>query len=168
MCRLLAISPSLINLHHPLGWAPLHTAVLSGDPSLVKFALELPCTDITVKDKSSFNATSSAADIICRQNELCEDICGTESTSGATALHFACMRGNWEIINLLLEADASHDVKDDSGKFPQEYFDFERVNLETYEAYYTALKSWRMRWFVHLRKGDNRLFIYPTSYPPLS
>ncbi|KIM72155.1 hypothetical protein PILCRDRAFT_16389 [Piloderma croceum F 1598] len=143
--RLVAISPSLINLRHPLGWAPLHAAVLSGDPSLVKFVLDLPGIDITIKDSSTFNATSPTADILCRQKELCPNICGMESTSGATALHFACLRGDWDILQLLLEAGAEHDVEDDSKRLPQEYFDLERVNLDTYEAYHTALKVRRMR-----------------------
>ena len=153
-CRLLEISPSLINLRHPLGWAPLHAAILSGDPSLVKFVLGLPGIDITIKDSSSFSTTSSAADIFCRQNELCPNICGTQNTSGATALHFACMRGDWEILNLLLEmGGVSHDVQDDSKRLPLEYFDFERVNLETLKAYDSTSKAWRMRWRSLVKKG---------------
>src|ERR1700683_3213832 len=157
--RLLAISPSLINLRHPLGWAPLHVVVLSGDSSLVKFVLDLPGIDITIKDSSAFNATSPTADILCRQKELCPNICGTESTSGATALHFACMRGDWNILNLLLEAGASHDLEDNSKRLPVEYFDLERVNLETYKAYHTALKAWRMRWRSLAQKGKDRFLM---------
>lgn len=153
-CRLLEISPSLINLRHPPGWAPLHAVILSGDPSLVKFVLGLPGIDITIKDSSSFSTTSSAADIFCRQNELCPNICGTQNTSGATALHFACMRGDWEILNLLLEmGGVSHDVQDDSKRLPLEYFDFERVNLETLKAYDSTSKAWRMRWRSLVKKG---------------
>jgi ATP-dependent Clp protease ATP-binding subunit ClpB len=159
LCRLVAISPSLINLRHPLGWAPLHAAVLSGDPSLVKFVLDLPGTDIMIRDSSTFNATSPTADILCRQKELCPNICGTESTSGATALHFACLRGDWDILQLLLEAGAAHDVKDDSKRLPQEYFDLERVNLETYEAYHTALNVRRVRWRSVMKKGKDRPFV---------
>ena len=156
-CRLLAISPSLINLLHPLGWAPLHTVILSGDPTLVKFVLDLPGLDIFIKDSSTFNATSPAADILCRQNELCPYICGTESTSGATVLHFACMRGEWEILNLVLEAGASCDAKDNLQRLPQEYFDLERVDLETYEAYHSVLKVRRIRWRSLVEQGRERL-----------
>ena len=72
--RLLEISPSLINLPHPLSWAPLHTAILSGDPALVKFVLDLPGVDVTIKDGSTFNATSPAADILCHEKELSPNI----------------------------------------------------------------------------------------------
>ena len=155
MCRLVAISPSLVNLRHPLGWAPLHAAILCGDPSLVKFVLDQPGIDLTIKDSSTFNATSPTSDILCRQKELCPNICGTESTSGATALHFACLRGDWDILKLLLEAGAACDVKDDSNRFPQEYFDLERVNLETYKAYHSALKMRHMRWRSIAKKGKD-------------
>ena len=153
LCRLLEISPSLINLRHPLGWAPLHTVILSGEPSLVKFVLGLPGIDITIRDGSTFNTTSSAADILCRQNELCPNICGTENTSGATALHFACMRGDWEILNLLLERYVSHDVQDDLKRLPLEYFDLDRVNLEILKAYHIASEAWRTRWRSLVKKG---------------
>ncbi|KAJ3503938.1 hypothetical protein NLJ89_g8205 [Agrocybe chaxingu] len=144
--QLLSISPTLVNIRHPLGWAPFHAVVLCGDPPLVKFVLGLPGIDIMIKDSSTFNATSAAADILCRQQELCPNICGTESTSGATALHFACMRGDLEILNLLLEMHVAHDVQDDSKRLPPEYFDLERVNRETFEAYHIASKAWCKRW----------------------
>jgi ATP-dependent Clp protease ATP-binding subunit ClpB len=70
-------------------------------------------------------------------------------------LHFACLRGDWDILKLLLEAGAAYDVKDDSKRLPQEYFDLERVNLETYEAYHTALRVRRMRWRSVTKKGKD-------------
>ena len=125
----------------------------------MKFVLDLPGIDIAIKDNSTFNATSPTADILCRQKELCPNICGTESTSGATALHFACLRGDWDILQLLLEAGAAHNVKDDSKRLPQEYFDLERVDLEIYEAYHTALKVRRTRWRSLAKKGKDRPFV---------
>jgi ATP-dependent Clp protease ATP-binding subunit ClpB len=166
--RFLTVSPSLINDRHPLGWAPLHTAILAGDLSLVKFILNLPGIDIAVKDSSTFNATTSSADIICRQEELCPNICGTESTSGATALHFACMRGDWEILNMLLDAGASHFVKDNSGRLPMAYFDLERVDPETYNAYHDALTAYTRRWRSLVKKGRKKYFVCFAPYlPPL-
>ncbi|KAF8970173.1 P-loop containing nucleoside triphosphate hydrolase protein [Flammula alnicola] len=145
--QLLEISPTLINIRHPLGWAPLHVVILCGDPSLVKFVLDLPGIDITIQDSSTFNATESpAADILCRHKEFSPNICGTECTFGATALHFACMRGDLEVLNLLLEMHVAHDVRDYSKRLPQEYFDLERVNLETFKAYHIASKAWYTRW----------------------
>jgi ATP-dependent Clp protease ATP-binding subunit ClpB len=159
VCRLLEISPTLINTRHPLGWAPLHAVILSGDPSLVKFVLDLPGIDLTIKDGSTFNPTSPAADILCRQQELCPNICGTESTSGATALHFACMRGDMEILNLVLEMSMSHDVKDDSKRLPSEYFDLERVTPATVKAYLAASKVWCTRWRSLEKKGKECLYL---------
>jgi ATP-dependent Clp protease ATP-binding subunit ClpB len=124
----------------------------------VKFVLSLPAIDLTIKDNSTFNATSSTADIICRQNELCPNICGTENTSGATALHFACMRGDWEILYLLFEMSVSYDAQDDSKRLPLEYFDLEQVNLEAFKAYHAAAKAWRMRWRSLVRKSKEYKF----------
>jgi len=70
-------------------------------------------------------------------------------------LHFACLRGDWDILKLLLEAGAACDVKDDSNRFPQEYFDLERVNLETYKAYHSALKMRHIRWRSIVKKGKD-------------
>jgi ATP-dependent Clp protease ATP-binding subunit ClpB len=117
--------------------------------------LELPGIDIEAKDSSAFNPTTSTVDIVCRQEELCPNISGTESTTGATALHFACMRGDWEILTMLLEAGASHFVKDSSGRLPMAYFDLERVNPETYKAYHDALRAWTMCWRSLVKKGKN-------------
>ena len=154
LCRLLENLPSLINVRHPLGWAPLHAVILCGDLSLVKFVLGLPGIDITIKDSSTFNATSPVADILCRQKELSPNICGTENTSGATALHFACMRGDWEILNLLLiKMCVSLDVQDDSKRLPIEYFDLERVKMETLKAYHAASQVWHTRWRSLVKKG---------------
>ena len=163
LCRLLAIYPTLINIRHPLGWAPLHAVILCGDPSLVKFVLDLPGIDITVKDSSTFSATSPAADILCRHEELSPNIRGTESTSGATVLHFACMRGDLEILNLLLE-HAVHHVPDDSKRSPSEYFDLERVNLETFKAYHIASKAWYMRWRSLAKKGTKYIYRLNACY----
>ena len=137
--------PSLANARHPLGWAPLHAAILSGDHILVKLFLETPGVNTTITDKSSFSHKSSPADISLRQEELCPHILTTSSTSGATPLHFACMVGNWEIIKLLLDVGALHDVEDYAGKTPLEYFDTQRADLKACEAYHEALTIWRKR-----------------------
>ena len=57
----------------------------------------------------------------CQEKESYPKICGTENTSGTTALHFACMRGDWDILTLLLnlEAGASYDAEDNSKKLPR-------------------------------------------------
>lgn len=127
----------------------------------MKFVLDLPGIDITIKDGSTFNATSLATDVLCRQEELCPNICGRENTSGATALHFACLRGDWDILKLLLEMPVLHDVQDDSKRLPLEYFDLERVNLETFKAYHAASKAWRMRWRSLAKKGIKKTFYIP-------
>jgi len=124
----------------------------------VKFVLDLPDLDIAIKDSSTFNATSLDTNIRRRHKELCPNIDGTESTSGATALHFACMRGDLEILQLLLEMNVAHDVRDDSKRLPQEYFDLDRVSLETSNAYFTASKVWYTRWRSLAKKGTEYIY----------
>ncbi|KAF9062591.1 hypothetical protein BDP27DRAFT_1427727 [Rhodocollybia butyracea] len=126
-------------------------------PSLSEACLNLPGIDLAIKDNSTFNATSPDSDTLCQRQELCPNIWGTESTLGATALHFACMRGDLEILNLLLDIPVAHDVRDDSKRLPLEYFDLERVTQETFNAYVVASKAWYMRWRALAQKDIKSL-----------
>ncbi len=44
-----------------------------------------------------------------------------DSIDGATALHIACLIGNFELADVLLKAGANCSIKDDSGRTPQDY-----------------------------------------------
>uniref|UniRef100_A0A8H7XTG9 Uncharacterized protein n=1 Tax=Psilocybe cubensis TaxID=181762 RepID=A0A8H7XTG9_PSICU len=162
--QLLEISPDLINTRHPLGWAPLHTATLNCDPELLAFILSLPGLDVSVKDQSTFNTSSSDADIQCRKEELCPKIVGTESTAGASALHFACMRGDAAVLDLYIgsttDISKGFDWQDEKKRLPREYFDLARVDIEVVRAYHEATVQWRMRYRSLERKVGSRTQIY--------
>ncbi len=43
------------------------------------------------------------------------------SVDGATALHIACLIGNFELADVLLKAGADWNIKDDSDRTPHDY-----------------------------------------------
>lgn len=154
-CRILEVSPSLINLPHPSGWFPIHAVILCGDPSFVEFVLRLPGVDLSKKDTSSFTDNSSKDGLLRRQKELCPDLAGTFNTHGATALHFACMRADFEILDLILEMPVDHHIKDNASRTPRDYFDYERVDIEVLQRYEEALGTWHRRWRSRVKKGTS-------------
>ncbi|KAH9478955.1 Caseinolytic peptidase B protein-like protein [Psilocybe cubensis] len=160
--KLLETFPELINIRHPLGWAPIHTAVLCCDTTLLKFILNLPRVDIAVQDESSFSSSSSAAYQLCRTQELCPTIGGTESTQGATALHFACMRGDKDVLNLVLQRGgaSAYNALDHSQRTPLDYFDLDTVDLEALLAYQSAEKQWKKDWRTLVAKD---VFVFCSS-----
>ena len=75
------------------------------------------------------------------------------------------MRGDWEILKLLLDMDVSlHNAQDDSKRLPLEYFDFQRANLETLKAYHTISKAWCTRWRSLVKKGEEYMPTLDTYY----
>ena len=52
----------------------------------------------------------------------------------------------------------SLNVQDDSKRLPIEYFDLERVNMETLKAYHAASQVWRMRWRSLVKKGKEYMY----------
>ncbi|TDL18818.1 hypothetical protein BD410DRAFT_460421 [Rickenella mellea] len=143
--RLLKLSPSLVNTRHPLGWTPLHTAVLSGNLAMLTLMAETPGVDFFIKDKSSFSGQSPQEDIVTRREEFSPSVPGTVSTRGMTALHFACMVGDWSIIRVVIDVCPLFEIKDDEGRVPGDYFDLRRVKPEVLDDYDKALKAWHKR-----------------------
>ena len=98
------IAPSLVNVNHPLGWAPLHVAALTGNVGIIRLLLRQRGVDVEIRDQSKFSQSALSGDIASRHAELSPRICGTSDTGGATPLHYACMAGSWSTIRALLDA----------------------------------------------------------------
>ncbi|TDL21820.1 hypothetical protein BD410DRAFT_866374 [Rickenella mellea] len=143
--RLLKVSPALVNTRHPLGWTPLHTAVLSGNLSILKLVADTPGVNFFIKDRSSFGGIFSATDIFQRSEEFSPYISCTVNTGGMTALHFACMVGDWSTISFVIDVCPLFEIKDDEGRVPCDYIDLRRVKVEVLDAYNNALNSWQKR-----------------------
>ncbi|TDL21819.1 hypothetical protein BD410DRAFT_749362 [Rickenella mellea] len=148
--KLLKRTPSLVNLRHPLGWTPLHTAVLSGNLAILALVLETPGINLSIKVKSTFRdifseKVNSEEDSLIRSEELCPYMPGTLKIQGMTALHFACMTGDWKFISLVVNACPLFEVRDDEGYLPSDYFDLSLVDGEVSDNYSKALKAWQKR-----------------------
>ncbi|EJD07232.1 uncharacterized protein FOMMEDRAFT_149744 [Fomitiporia mediterranea MF3/22] len=118
--RILEVAPSLVNRQHEGGWFPLHAAVLTGDVELVKLILSNPNTDVTAVYEPGESETNSA--LLDLESEL--GICA-DGTSGASPLHYACMIGNADIIDVLMRHGALPDSLDGKKQEPIEYFNLE-------------------------------------------
>ncbi|KAL5512880.1 hypothetical protein ACEPAH_3278 [Sanghuangporus vaninii] len=140
--RILEAAPFLVGKRHEGGWFPLHAAVLSGDIEIVKFIISCPDTNIT----SVYKSTGASVDIGCELGTHGED------TSGATALHFACMVDNAEIIHLLVECGAFFEHEDDKKRVPIEYFNILQ-DLEPAVVFRDLYLKWKRH--EELFKGYN-------------
>lgn len=114
--RYLKAAPSLAQKKHDQGWYPLHAAVLTRNPEMVQLILSQPGVDVRATDDSKHTAEASSL-----RKEALGALAPT-NTTGATALHYACMVGSSDIIEMLLKAGASPSKEDGSKKVPLEYF----------------------------------------------
>ena len=126
-------------IRHHLGWRPIHAAVLSGDIEIIRLILNVPGSLVNIPDDSSFAWNSRPENITLRQQELSSILDGRVNTKGATALHYACLLGDWDVIHLLLRSQASCSKEDSLGRTPIHYFD-----TETNSRGAEALRRFRM------------------------
>ncbi|KAJ1919117.1 hypothetical protein H4219_002166 [Mycoemilia scoparia] len=116
-----------INDRHPLGWTALLVASANSNAEMVKLLLDLGAQpnlgdEFRVSRKSrSYQEIRNS--LLQREREFCTMIYPTAPTQGFTALHYACVQGNIEIIDLLLQAGADPRVVDDLGHAAKEYLD---------------------------------------------
>jgi len=108
---------------HPLGWYPIHTAVLSGDLEIISLILEQPGVSPNVVDEYKFSKDRPDIQLTRRRSEFSSRIDEFENTLGATALHLACLRGDWSIIRALLIHGALFEPEDGTGRLPADYFE---------------------------------------------
>ena len=113
----------------------MHAAVLTGDAELVKLILSNPSTDVSVVHEPS------SAFHLDREGELGMDVV---DTYGATPLHYACMIGNADIIDVLMSHGALPDSRDRKKQEPLEYFNLER-DLEVAAKFHHLYKEWQDR-----------------------
>ena len=80
----------------------------------------------------------------CRvRAEQLSPVLKTVKVKNATALHYACMAGNMDIIKLLIDKGASPGQGDWKGRMPMEYFDDQHV--EEMKEFHEIYKKWLER-----------------------
>lgn len=89
------------------------------------------------------------------------DIDHTFNTCGATALHFACMRADAEVLDLILEMRLDHDVADKQSRVPRDYFDYENADVQALRKYQEGFKAWQVRWRSRAKVGGSSLGLKP-------
>ena len=140
--RILESNSALAWLRHPLGWYPIHAAVLSDNPVIVNLILDQNGVDVGVQDNSHFTHASSPQDIDRRKDELCGGKLGNYDTQLATPLHYACKVGNIEIIRKIVGRGAMHNAVDTAGRVPLQYFDMSLVNSDVVNEYNKLFLKW--------------------------
>jgi hypothetical protein len=122
---------------------------MSGSAELVKFMLGLPGVSVKIRDESTVNnANSSGLWSQVRRDELHAMVGESGAgTKNATALHFACLAGHWDVIQVLVEqGGADFEVKDEQGRMPVEYFRMDggmATNFEVLRDFEGAYKRWK-------------------------
>ncbi|EJD07231.1 uncharacterized protein FOMMEDRAFT_149742 [Fomitiporia mediterranea MF3/22] len=135
-CMLKAV-PCLVSKRHRGGWFPLHAAVLSGDIDLIRLILSCPNTDVN----AVYEVGTTSVLFPDLERELGLHVDGT---TGARPLHYACMIGNADIINLLTHHGALLNARDEWQREPIDYFDMQR-DLDIATAFSYLYNNWRDR-----------------------
>lgn len=122
-----------VNQRHPLGWTPLHVAVINDKLENVKVLLAAGA-DPNAPDEFSnvyntaVNKRMHAIDVLQkREDEFSDKLNSRASFRGFTPLHYAVVTENIDIINLLLESGANPNQENDAGHKAAEYTSDPRV-----------------------------------------
>lgn len=113
---LLSQKADLVNERTSQGFTILQAATIRQLTPYVKAVLAVHILNINVKDKRSEDSGSR------EDHEFALYRYPHEFVKGATALHYACLTANLEIIELLLKAGADWTVKDSQGRHPEDLF----------------------------------------------
>ncbi|KAK9747134.1 Ankyrin repeats (3 copies) [Popillia japonica] len=110
-----------VNIRHQLGWTPLMVAAVNGHTNLCKILLQAGA-DPNLTDQFS-NASRTASDmglhslevLMMRDEEFSSQLNNRATFLGFTALHYAVLTDNLDVVKVLLEAGANPLVENDSG-----------------------------------------------------
>ncbi|KAI7906797.1 P-loop containing nucleoside triphosphate hydrolase protein [Cokeromyces recurvatus] len=105
------------NVYHRYGWTPLQVAVIQDNEQMVKFLLEKGA-DPNLQDQY-YPRSHQAANI--RQVDFSEDLLPYRDYREYTALHYAVIICNPNIVKLLLDHLADPLVRNSNGLTPREY-----------------------------------------------
>ncbi|KAI9258740.1 P-loop containing nucleoside triphosphate hydrolase protein [Phascolomyces articulosus] len=105
------------NVYHSYGWTPLQVAVIQDNEPMVKFLLEKGA-DPNLEDHY-YPRSHQAANV--RQIDFSEDLLPYRDYREYTALHYAVIICNPNVVHMLLEHMADPVVRNSHGLTPREY-----------------------------------------------
>ncbi|GJQ81472.1 hypothetical protein Trydic_g14628 [Trypoxylus dichotomus] len=116
-----------INVRHQLGWTPIMVAAVNGHANICKILLEAGA-DPNLGDQYA-NASRVASQLglhslevlMSRDEEFSSQLNNRATFLGFTALHYAVLTDNLDIVKLLLKAGANPLLENDSGHKPIQY-----------------------------------------------
>lgn len=125
--RLLAGGQVDPNCRHALGWTPLHVAAISGHRDCVLVLLEAGA-DVNAGDEFS-NVYQMAREkqlhslevLVEREDEFSNRLSNRASFRGCTALHYAVLTDDTQLVHTLLEKGADPTLANDQNHRPADY-----------------------------------------------
>ncbi|XP_022904818.1 mitochondrial disaggregase-like [Onthophagus taurus] len=140
--RLLAKQQLNVNVRHKLGWTALMVAAVNGRSEICKVLLEKGA-DPNLGDMY-INASRTAAEkglhsievLMSRDEEFSGKLNNRATFLGFTALHYAVLSDQTEIVRMLLMNGANPLIENDAGHRPAQYANDEEIKKQLHE--YTA------------------------------
>lgn len=137
-----------VNMRHPLGWTPLHVAAINGRVDNVKVLLEAGANPnlgdlFNTVQRTAAEKKLNPFEVLLKREDEFNDVLNPNMTFlGFTALHYAVVAGNSEVVDLLLKNGADPNSKDNSGHIPAEYAEDQNIKLvlEKYALKYAELQ----------------------------
>ena len=109
----------LVNRYTNYGWTPLHMAVIRSDIKLIQLMLSYGKMSKECVDKRDIRERWKSSGT--QRQEFASEKYPHRLVSASTALHYACMVGNMEIVEMLLKAGADYTKDDDRDWLPERY-----------------------------------------------
>ncbi|XP_064636467.1 mitochondrial disaggregase-like isoform X2 [Lineus longissimus] len=140
-----------VNQRHQLGWTALHVAVINRNYECIKVLLENGADPNLGDDFSNVyqiareNRLNSLQVMITREDEFSDLLSNRASFKGCTALHYAVLADNCEIVKLLLDYGADPTAENYNGHRPASYAKDDRIKnlLVENESKYITQKQER-------------------------
>ncbi|GFG28773.1 hypothetical protein Cfor_10764, partial [Coptotermes formosanus] len=116
-----------VNVRHPLGWTALHVAAVNRNVEAVKALLKAGA-DPNIGDefisghRTGIEMDLHAVDVIVRREHEFSDVLSNRmSFRGFTALHYAVLIGDVDVVKALLEGGADPTIKTAAGYLPLDF-----------------------------------------------
>lgn len=111
-------NPDFVNKLLSHGWTLLHMATFRNETQIVEFLLSVLSNNGCRREV--VNMTDEW--ITEHRKSYLSDRYPVGEVDRASALHYACMTGNMEVVKMLLRAGADWSIKDSTGRKPVDYF----------------------------------------------